>query len=142
MQNYFIFLININFEAEYYIKILNFYLNIYLIRFEAYEFVPNLWPPNRSYEQTNIFLYACAASVIAAVIYSKGAPYRKPIYTNCKFLNSFFKKSIIKYFLTDFMLLGKLKPYFMFDKFPLNFHNQNQFDLIIAFDNVAINLFL
>jgi hypothetical protein len=47
-----------------------------------YQFVPNLWPPNSSYEQTNIFLYACAAATIAAVIFSKGAPYRKPLYTN------------------------------------------------------------
>ncbi len=51
-------------------------------RFVEYQFVPNLWPPNSSYEQTNIFLYACAAATIAAVIFSKGAPYRKPLYTN------------------------------------------------------------
>jgi len=50
--------------------------------FVKYQFVPNLWPPNSSYEQTNVYLYACAAAVIAAVIYSKGAPYRKPLYTN------------------------------------------------------------
>lgn len=50
--------------------------------FVEYQFVPNLWPPNSSYEQTNIFLYACAAAVIAAIIFSKGAPYRKPLFTN------------------------------------------------------------
>lgn len=51
-------------------------------RFVKYEFVAGLWPPNSSYEQTNIFLYACAAATIAAIIFSKGAPYRKPLYTN------------------------------------------------------------
>jgi len=50
--------------------------------FVKYEFVSDLWPPNSSYEQTNIFLYACAAAVIAAILFSKGAPYRKPLYTN------------------------------------------------------------
>ena len=35
-----------------------------------------------SYEQTNIFLYACAATVIAAIIFSKGSPYRQPLYRN------------------------------------------------------------
>ena len=51
-------------------------------RFVKYEFVAGLWPPNSSYEQTNIFLYACAAATIAAIIFSKGAPYRRPLYTN------------------------------------------------------------
>ncbi len=55
-----------------------------LHRFEAYVFVPGLWPPAASYEQTNIFLLSCAASIIAAIVYSKGAPYRKPLYTNGK----------------------------------------------------------
>ena len=41
-----------------------------------------LWPPNVSYEQTNIFLMSCAAAVIAAIVFSKGAPYRKPLFTN------------------------------------------------------------
>lgn len=50
--------------------------------FVEYQFVPNLWPPNSSYEQTNIFLYACAAATIAAIIFSKGPPYRRPLYTN------------------------------------------------------------
>jgi len=50
--------------------------------FVKYEFVAGLWPPNSSYEQTNIFLYACAAATIAAIIFSKGAPYRRPLYTN------------------------------------------------------------
>ena len=45
-------------------------------------FVSGLWPPNSSYEQTNIFLLSCAAATIAAIVFSKGAPYRKPIYTN------------------------------------------------------------
>ena len=56
-----------------------------MFRFVEYQFVPNLWPPNSSYEQTNIFLYACAAATIAAIIFSKGAPYRKPLYTNGKY---------------------------------------------------------
>jgi len=50
--------------------------------FVEYQFVQDLYPPNTSYEQTNIFLYACAASVIGAIIFSKGAPYRKPLYSN------------------------------------------------------------
>jgi len=50
--------------------------------FVEYQFVKDLFPPNKSFEQTNIFLYGCAASVIGAIIYSKGAPYRKPIYSN------------------------------------------------------------
>ena len=55
-----------------------------LFRFEAYVFEKGKHPPNASYEQTSIFLYACAASVIAAIIYSKGAPYRRPLYSNGK----------------------------------------------------------
>merc|ERR1719412_3398065 len=47
-----------------------------------YQFVQNLFPPNPSYEQTNVFLYASAASVIGAIVFSKGAPYRKPLYSN------------------------------------------------------------
>ncbi len=50
--------------------------------FEPYQFVAGLWPPNSSYEQTNIFLLSCAAATIAAIVFSKGAPYRKPLYTN------------------------------------------------------------
>lgn len=50
--------------------------------FVEYQFVQDLYPPNTSYEQTNIFLYACAASVIGAIIFSKGRPYRKPLYSN------------------------------------------------------------
>ena len=50
--------------------------------FVQYQFVQDLFPPNASYEQTNVFLYASAASVIGAIIFSKGAPYRKPLYSN------------------------------------------------------------
>jgi len=50
--------------------------------FVPYQFVKDLYPPNTSYEQTNIFLYACAATVIAAIIFSKGEPYRQPLYRN------------------------------------------------------------
>merc|ERR1719242_1661190 len=50
--------------------------------FVEYQFVQDLFPPNASYEQTNVFLYASAASVIGAIIFSKGAPYRKPLYSN------------------------------------------------------------
>ena len=53
-------------------------------RFVEYQFVKDLFPPNASYEQTNVFLYASAASVIGAIIFSKGAPYRKPLYSNGK----------------------------------------------------------
>lgn len=50
--------------------------------FEKYVFEPGLWPPKESYEQTNVFLLSCAAAVIAAIVFSKGAPYRKPLFTN------------------------------------------------------------
>merc|ERR1719336_1747061 len=50
--------------------------------FMEYQFVQDLYPPNPSYEQTNIFLYGIAASVIGAIVFSKGAPYRKPLYSN------------------------------------------------------------
>ena len=53
--------------------------------FVPYEFKAGLWPPNPSYEQTNIFLLSCAAAVIAAIVFSKGAPYRKPLYTNSNY---------------------------------------------------------
>ena len=51
-------------------------------RFEEYVFVKDVWPPNISFEQTNISLMSCAAAVIAAIVFSKGAPYRKPLFTN------------------------------------------------------------
>ena len=35
--------------------------------FMEYQFVQDLYPPNPSYEQTNIFLYGIAASVIGAI---------------------------------------------------------------------------
>ena len=50
--------------------------------FEPYVFEAGVWPPNSSYEQTYIFLLSNAAAVIAAIVFSKGAPYRKPLYTN------------------------------------------------------------
>jgi len=53
-----------------------------IFRFESYVFEKGLWPPNPSYEQTNIFLMSCAAATIGAIVFSKGAPYRKPLYTN------------------------------------------------------------
>ena len=49
-----------------------------------YEFVAGLFPPNPSYEQTSIFLLSCSAATIAAIVFSKSAPYRKPLYTNGK----------------------------------------------------------
>ena len=59
-------------------------------RFVDYEFEAGVWPPNESSEQTYIFLFSCAAATIAAIVFSKGAPYRKPLITNgeisCKFL--------------------------------------------------------
>jgi hypothetical protein len=36
----------------------------HVFRFVPYQFVKDLYPPNTSYEETNIFLYACAATVI------------------------------------------------------------------------------
>ena len=57
--------------------------------FEPYVFESGVWPPNASYEQTNIFLLSCAAAVIAAIVFSKGAPYRKPLYTNSNIFRVF-----------------------------------------------------
>jgi hypothetical protein len=54
----------------------------YIYRFEPYVFVAGLWPPNSSYEQTNIFLLSCSAAVIGVLCFAKGAPYRKPLFTN------------------------------------------------------------
>ena len=53
-----------------------------LFRFVPYEFVAGLFPPNPSYEQTSIFLLSCSAATIAAIVFSKSAPYRRPLYTN------------------------------------------------------------
>ncbi len=83
-----------------------------------------MWPPNESSEQTYIFLFSCAAATIAAIVFSKGAPYRKPLITNGNFaissvfciLDELFKlidvkksiiKKIIKYFIKNkvFILL-------------------------------------
>lgn len=50
--------------------------------FVPYKFEPGLWPPNPSYEQTCIFLLSCCAAVVAAIVFSKGSPYRKPLITN------------------------------------------------------------
>ena len=58
------------------------HLHIFQIFFNQKYFLKNLFPPNPSYEQTNVFLYASAASVIGAIVFSKGAPYRKPLYSN------------------------------------------------------------
>ena len=72
--------------------ILNFFLRFIIIicyilthsRFEPYVFEAGVWPPNASYEQTNIFLLSCAAAVIGAIVFAKGAPYRTPIFKNGK----------------------------------------------------------
>ena len=67
---------------------LRFIIIIYYIlthsRFEPYVFEAGVWPPNASYEQTNIFLLSCAAAVIGAIVFAKGAPYRTPIFKNGK----------------------------------------------------------
>ncbi len=47
-----------------------------------YEFEAGVWPPNESSEQTYIFLLSCAAATVAAIVFSKGAPYRRPLFTN------------------------------------------------------------
>jgi hypothetical protein len=54
----------------------------FVLRFEPYQFEAGLWPPNASYEQTHIFLLSCAAAVVAPIVFSKGAPYRKALWTN------------------------------------------------------------
>ena len=52
------------------------------IRFEEYVFEPDLYPPKASFEQTNIFIQSCAACIVASIVFSKGAPYRKHLFTN------------------------------------------------------------
>ena len=49
-----------------------------------YEFEKGLYPPKPSFEQTNIFILSCAACVVASIVFSKGAPYRKHLFTNGK----------------------------------------------------------
>ena len=66
--------------GDYIVTFIDF--SFFGLRFVEYQFVQDLYPPNTSYEQTNIFLYACAASVIGAIIFSKGKPYRQPLYSN------------------------------------------------------------
>lgn len=50
--------------------------------FVPYEFEAGLWPPKASFEQTNIFLMSCCACLVASVVFSKAAPYRKHLFTN------------------------------------------------------------
>ena len=75
-----------------------FYKNVPIFRFESYVFEKGLWPPNPSYEQTNIFLMSCAAATIGAIVFSKGAPYRKPLYTNgIQFLKVIYSEKATKF---------------------------------------------
>ena len=37
---------------------------------------------HQNFEQTNIFICSCAACVVASIVFSKGAPYRKHLFTN------------------------------------------------------------
>ena len=84
-------------SQNWYLSILLFFHSIFFFRFiiiiyyilthsrfEPYVFEAGVWPPNASYEQTNIFLLSCAAAVIGAIVFAKGAPYRTPIFKNGK----------------------------------------------------------
>ena len=60
-----------------------------------YEFEKGLYPPKPSFEQTNIFILSCAACVVASIVFSKGAPYRKHLFTNGRYIT---KRTSFNYF--------------------------------------------
>lgn len=57
-----------------------------------------------SWENTVVFVTSCFQYLILGAVYSKGRPYRQPLYTNCKKFQSNLKKkkSVIKFSLQIF----------------------------------------
>ena len=53
------------------------------LRFEEYEPVDEF--DNKCYEVTAVFSVSAFQYISMAVIFSKGAPYRKAMFTNCEF---------------------------------------------------------
>ena len=85
------------FIARQYFLIINFSSgrNWIPIRYVEYEFEKGLYPPKPSFEQTNIFILSCAACVVASIVFSKGAPYRKHLFTNGRYIT---KRTSFNYF--------------------------------------------
>ena len=85
------------FIARQYFLIINFSSgrNWIPIRYVEYEFEKGLYPPKPSFEQTNIFILSCAACVVASIVFSKGAPYRKHLFTNGNYTT---KRTSFNYF--------------------------------------------
>ena len=97
MQYYYIECFRWRFIARQYFVIINFSFgrNWIPIRYVEYEFEKGLYPPKPSFEQTNIFILSCAACVVASIVFSKGAPYRKHLFTNGNYIT---KRSSFNYF--------------------------------------------
>lgn len=67
------------------IQILTFYFVKSQTWFEAYEDSENKDEKNfTSYENTAVFLVSMFQYITEAIIFSKGAPYRRSIFSNCK----------------------------------------------------------
>lgn len=57
-------------------------LGLHGIRGEALEQMDNGY---KSYENTTVWLLSTINCLIVALVFSKGKPFRQPIYTNCKY---------------------------------------------------------
>ena len=93
------------------------------IRYEEYVFEKDLFPPKPSYEQTNIFILSCAACVVASIVFSKGAPYRKHLFTNGNISLASSRVVAVNYFFLLFqqhlLLLMSPNPFGVFLLLPI-----------------------